>query len=159
MNSACTTIAEIQRLTSEWLGLAPEQLLSLDRKAEVASARHVAMYLSRELTDASLPTIGRAFGGRNHTTVLHALRRVRSRIATSVEDYWLVHDLTERIEHPPSPAHDAHEDALVQMVGRQTRALERLAVATAALDVHLARRLRRLDALETRADAWASAAA
>ena len=47
----------------------------------VAWARQVAMYLSRELTDATLPAIGRAFGGRNHTTVMHACRRTAERIA------------------------------------------------------------------------------
>ena len=58
-----------------------EALSSPDRSARVAWARQVAMYLARELTDATLPAIGRAFGGRNHTTVLHACRRATERIA------------------------------------------------------------------------------
>ena len=49
--------------------------------SRLAFARQVAMYLSRELTDATLPAIGRAFGNRNHTTVMHACRRTAERIA------------------------------------------------------------------------------
>jgi chromosomal replication initiator protein len=52
------------------------ELLARDRRPEVAFARQVAMFLARELTDHSLPEIGRGLGGRNHTTVLHALRRI-----------------------------------------------------------------------------------
>jgi chromosomal replication initiator protein len=55
-------------------------LLSSTRTQPAALARQVAMYLSRELTGATLPTIGRAFGNRNHTTVLHACRKTTERI-------------------------------------------------------------------------------
>ena len=58
-----------------------DDLLSASRASRVALARQVAMYLSRELTDATLPAIGRAFGNRNHTTVMHACRRTAERIA------------------------------------------------------------------------------
>ena len=56
------------------------------------------MYLSRELTDATLPAIGRAFGGRNHTTVLHACRRATERIAKDAEAHELVRSLTEALQ-------------------------------------------------------------
>jgi chromosomal replication initiator protein len=72
-----------------------DQLLSPSRAAPVAWPRQVAMYLSRELTDQTLPAIGRAFGGRNHTTVLHACRRTAERIATDRDAYDAVRRLTE----------------------------------------------------------------
>ena len=59
------------------VGVSRHELLARDRRPVVVWARHLAMYLARELTGASLPDIGRAFGGRNHTTVLHAIRRVQ----------------------------------------------------------------------------------
>jgi chromosomal replication initiator protein len=92
------TVEEIQQLTSERLGVSPEALRSPDRSARVAWARQVAMYLARELTDATLPAIGRAFGGRNHTTVMHACKRTTERIATDAEAYELVRGLTELLQ-------------------------------------------------------------
>jgi chromosomal replication initiator protein len=94
------TVEEIQAATCERLGISPEALSSPDRSARVAWARHVAMYLSRELTDATLPAIGRAFGGRNHTTVLHACRRTTDRIARDAEAHELVRSLTELLQRP-----------------------------------------------------------
>ncbi|HEU4702773.1 MAG TPA: chromosomal replication initiator protein DnaA [Conexibacter sp.] len=92
------TVEEIQAATCDRLGIAPEALTSPDRSARVAWARQVAMYLSRELTDATLPAIGRAFGGRNHTTVLHACRRATERIATDAEAHELVRSLTAALQ-------------------------------------------------------------
>jgi chromosomal replication initiator protein len=94
------TLEEIQAATCERLGVSPEALRSPDRSARVAWARQVAMYLARELTDATLPAIGRAFGGRNHTTVLHACRRASERIASDAEAYELVRGLTARLQEP-----------------------------------------------------------
>jgi chromosomal replication initiator protein len=76
------TIAEIQQATCSEFGLTPEELLSSARAARVSQPRQIAMYLSRELTDASLPAIGREFGGRDHTTVMHACRRTSSRMSS-----------------------------------------------------------------------------
>lgn len=94
------TLAEIQEATCERLGVSPEALRSPDRSARVAWARQVAMYLSRELTDETLPSIGRAFGGRNHTTVLHACRRATERMAADAEAFELVRGLTARLQAP-----------------------------------------------------------
>ncbi|MDO8184446.1 chromosomal replication initiator protein DnaA [Conexibacter sp. JD483] len=94
------TVAEIQEATCERLGVSPEALTSPDRSARVAWARQVAMYLARELTDETLPAIGRAFGGRNHTTVLHACRRATERMASDAEAYELVRGLTARLQQP-----------------------------------------------------------
>ena len=58
------------------------------------------MYLARELTDQTLPAIGRAFGGRTHTTVLHAHRRTAERIAGDREAYEAVRRLTEALGRP-----------------------------------------------------------
>jgi chromosomal replication initiator protein len=75
------TIAEIQAATCEHFAISPDELLSTARVARVARPRQLAMYLARELTGESLPAIGRQFGGRDHTTVLHAWRRTSARIA------------------------------------------------------------------------------
>jgi chromosomal replication initiator protein len=76
------TIDEIQAATCRHFGISAEELLSGGRAARIAWPRQLAMYLSRELTGASLPAIGRQFGGRDHTTVLHACRRASSRISS-----------------------------------------------------------------------------
>jgi len=94
-----STVEAIQRATSARLGVSPEALCSPDRTARVAWARQVAMYLARELTDETLPAIGRAFGGRNHTTVLHACRRATQRIAADAEAYEVVRDVTATLQH------------------------------------------------------------
>jgi chromosomal replication initiator protein len=94
------TVEEIQAATCARLDISPEALTSPDRSARVAWARQVAMYLARELTDATLPAIGRAFGGRNHTTVLHACRRATERIATDAEAHELVRSLTAALRQP-----------------------------------------------------------
>ncbi|HZV72848.1 MAG TPA: chromosomal replication initiator protein DnaA [Conexibacter sp.] len=94
------TVEQIQAATCERLGISPEALSSPDRTARVAWARQVAMYLSRELTDATLPAIGRAFGGRNHTTVLHACRRATQRIAADADAHELVRSLTAALQRP-----------------------------------------------------------
>jgi chromosomal replication initiator protein len=94
------TVEDVQAATCARLGISPETLSSPDRSARVAWARQVAMDLSRELTDATLPAIGRAFGGRNHTTVLHACRRATERIARDAEAHELVRSLTAALQHP-----------------------------------------------------------
>jgi len=94
------TLEEIQAATCERLSISPEALTSSDRSARVAWARQVAMYLARELTDATLPAIGRAFGGRNHTTVLHACRRASERIAHDADAHELVRSLTATLQQP-----------------------------------------------------------
>ena len=75
------SVREIQEQTAEAFGVPMDVLLSASRAQPAAFARQVAMYLARELSGASLPTIGRAFGNRNHTTVMHACKRTAARIA------------------------------------------------------------------------------
>ena len=71
--------------------------LSSSRAARLAWPRQVAMYLARENTDATLPSIGHSFGGRNHTTVMHACRRTADRIAGDPDAFEAVRSLTTRL--------------------------------------------------------------
>jgi chromosomal replication initiator protein len=91
------TIEDIQRKTCEAFDVTFDELLSASKVQRVALARQFAMYLARELTDETLPSIGRAFGNRNHTTVLHACRRTAQRIASDPEAYDAVRRLTEAL--------------------------------------------------------------
>jgi chromosomal replication initiator protein len=76
--AAKTSIEDIQRKTAEFYKLDVRDFHSPQRARRVARPRQVAMYLARKLTTRSLPEIGRRFGGRDHTTVLHACRRVEA---------------------------------------------------------------------------------
>jgi chromosomal replication initiator protein len=91
------SVKEIQEQTCAAFGISMDDLLSATRTQPVAFARQVAMYLSRELTDVSLPAIGRAFGNRNHTTVMHACKRTAERIATDKDAYEAVRKLTREL--------------------------------------------------------------
>lgn len=70
------TIDEIQRKAAEYFNIRLADMLSARRARAVARPRQVAMYLAKQLTARSLPEIGRKFGGRDHTTVIHAVRRI-----------------------------------------------------------------------------------
>lgn len=76
MNPQTHPLAIIKHKVGQAYGVAPVDLTSGRRAADVALARHVAMYLARSLTTASLPMIGRHFGGRDHTTVQHGVNRI-----------------------------------------------------------------------------------
>jgi chromosomal replication initiator protein len=75
------TIEAIQETVAAYYELTVTELVSPSRSASVAWPRQLALHLSRQLTDGSLQSIGRAFGGRNHATVLHACKRVSQRLA------------------------------------------------------------------------------
>ncbi len=79
------TIDEIQRKVAEYYVLKMADLLSARRAREVARPRQVAMYLAKKLTPRSLPEIGRRFGGRDHTTVMHAVKRIEELRAADSE--------------------------------------------------------------------------
>jgi chromosomal replication initiator protein len=96
------TIAEIQQATCAHFGLSGDELLSPGRSPRIAWPRQIAMYLARELTGASLPAIGRQFGGRDHTTVLHACRRTSSRMASDAAAREAVEKLCELLDRPPA---------------------------------------------------------
>ncbi len=91
------TIERIQEAVCDHFGLRRDELLSGSRAARVAWPRQVAMYLSREHTQASLPAIGAAFGGRNHTTVMHAVKRAEQRMAAEGDAYEAIQAVTARL--------------------------------------------------------------
>ena len=84
------TVDDIQKATSEHFGLKQADLISERRNRSIARPRQAAMWLAKQLTTRSLPDIGRRFGGRDHTTVLHAVRRIE---AIKSEDPALARDL------------------------------------------------------------------
>jgi chromosomal replication initiator protein len=91
------SVEQIQELTAAAFGLTRDELLSDSRVAGITWPRQVAMYLAREHTDATLPAIGRSFGGRNHTTVMHACRRAAQRLAADPEAFEIVRRLTDEL--------------------------------------------------------------
>jgi chromosomal replication initiator protein len=91
------SIADIKAAACEQFGISAEELVSPARALRLAWPRQVAMYLARELTQESLPAIGREFGGRDHTTVLHAWRRIEQRISTDAISRAAVEELRTRI--------------------------------------------------------------
>jgi chromosomal replication initiator protein len=95
---AQVSITRIQETVSERFGLSVTELCSEKRSQSIAYPRQVAMYLSRELTDSSLPKIGKEFGGRDHTTVIHAYSKIDRMIREDRSVYNLVQELTARIK-------------------------------------------------------------
>jgi chromosomal replication initiator protein len=96
--AAQVSIERIQDEVSERFGLSKEELIGDRRSQNIVYPRQVAMYLSRELTDSSLPRIGRHFGGRDHTTVIHATSKIARLIREDRSVYNLVQELTARIK-------------------------------------------------------------
>jgi chromosomal replication initiator protein len=107
---ATRSVSEIQAAACEHFGLSPEELLSSARTPRIAWPRQVAMYLSRELTSESLPSIGRHFGGRDHTTVLHAWRRTTARIADDEISRAAVEKLCNQLGSPHPHAQPQRPD-------------------------------------------------
>jgi hypothetical protein len=79
------TVEKIQRTVCQHYNIRKNDLLSSRRKASVVHPRQVGMYLTKLLTTRSFPDIGRRFGGKDHTTVLHAVRRIETKIKTDFE--------------------------------------------------------------------------
>ncbi|MDX6419134.1 MAG: chromosomal replication initiator protein [Trebonia sp.] len=92
------TAATIMGQTAAYFGLSIEDLCGTSRSRVLVTARHIAMYLCRELTDLSLPKIGQQFGGRDHTTVINADRKIRGLMAERRSIYTQVTELTNRIK-------------------------------------------------------------
>ncbi|HXV73445.1 MAG TPA: helix-turn-helix domain-containing protein, partial [Sphingomonadales bacterium] len=94
-NDRKVTIDEILRQVSEYYNLRLSELLSARRARDIARPRQVAMYLAKQLTSRSLPEIGRKFGGRDHTTVMHAVRKIEDLRRTDS----LLEDDINRLSH------------------------------------------------------------
>ena len=92
------TAAQIMTTTAAYFGVSVDDLCGTSRSRVLVTARQISMYLCRELTDLSLPKIGQAFGGRDHTTVMHADRKIRQLIGERRSLYNQVADLTARIK-------------------------------------------------------------
>ncbi|PWJ55760.1 chromosomal replication initiator protein DnaA [Quadrisphaera granulorum] len=96
--TAQISLATVMAQTADYYKVTIEDLCGPARSRAVVNARQVAMYLCRELTELSLPKIGQAFGGRDHTTVMHANRKVREQLAERRQTYNEVTELTNRIK-------------------------------------------------------------
>ncbi len=96
--SSQVTPATIMAQTAAYFGLTLDDLQGQSRSRVLVTARQIAMYLCRELTDLSLPKIGQQFGGRDHTTVMHADKKIRQLMAERRAIYNQVTELTNRIK-------------------------------------------------------------
>ena len=96
--AAQVSIRRIQELVCERFNLSVAELCGDKRAQNIVYPRQVAMYLSRELTDSSLPKIGKEFGGRDHTTVIHATSKIARLIREDRSVYNLVQELTARVK-------------------------------------------------------------
>lgn len=93
------TATAIMGATADYFGITVEDLCGSSRGRQLVTARQIAMYVCRELTDLSLPKIGAQFGGRDHTTVMHADRKIRALMAERRSIYNQVTELTNRIKN------------------------------------------------------------
>ncbi len=90
--------ATIMAVTAEYFAISIDDLVGSSRSRVLVGARQMAMYLCRELTDLSLPKIGEKFGNRDHTTVMHAERKIRAQMAEKLTVYNQITELTSRIK-------------------------------------------------------------
>src|SRR5699024_5206414 len=97
-DTPAVTAADIMGQTAAYFSLTLDDLCGTSRSRTLTTARQIAMYLCRELTDLSLPKIGQAFGGRDHTTVMHANKKIRTQMAKRRAVYTQVTELTNRIK-------------------------------------------------------------
>jgi chromosomal replication initiator protein len=94
------SVERIQETVIDRFGISMQELVGDRRSQSIVYPRQVAMYLCRELTDSSLPKIGKKFGGRDHTTVIHATSKIAKLIQQDRSVYNLVQELTARIKQP-----------------------------------------------------------
>ena len=92
------TISLIQEIVSEFFNLKVEDLKGKRRTRDIVYPRQIAMYLSRELTDSSLPKIGEEFGGKDHTTVIHAYGKISDNLKEDPSLQSLVNELIDKIK-------------------------------------------------------------
>jgi len=92
------TLDSIQKVVAHRFKLQQHQLRQRTNSRSIAYPRQIAMYLAKEMTSASLAEIGRAFGGKHHTTVLHSVQKVASEVGTDPETNKLIHSLTDSLK-------------------------------------------------------------
>jgi chromosomal replication initiator protein len=98
--AAATSVEEIQERVSERFGISRAELIGSSRASTPLRARQVAIFLTREMTDLSLPQIGRLYGGRDHSTVLNSLRRLEASLTGDAELAAKVEELRGAIHSP-----------------------------------------------------------
>ena len=96
------TAERIITLTAEMFGFDVEQITGGSRRRPLVDARQVAMYVTRNMTELSFPDIGKAFGNRDHTTVMHACRKVEARMGERQQIFDKVTELQHRLNNPTS---------------------------------------------------------
>jgi chromosomal replication initiator protein len=101
-SAQATSVEEIQQQVAERFGISRAELIGTSRAATPLRARQVAIYLTREMTDLSLPQIGRLYGGRDHSTVLNSLRRVEASLGEDEKLTERVAELRTTIHSPTS---------------------------------------------------------
>jgi chromosomal replication initiator protein len=89
------SLEQIIRAVADRHGLTPAQLKQKTNAWNISYPRQIAMYLAKEITDCSLPEIGRAFGGKHHTTVLHSVQKIEQMRASKPDLNWLIHSLID----------------------------------------------------------------
>ncbi|MCH8567225.1 MAG: chromosomal replication initiator protein DnaA [Balneolales bacterium] len=92
------TVENIQSLVCEYFGIDTNKVREKTRKQEIVEARQIAMYLAKKLTKSSLKSIGLQFGGRDHSTVIHAITTIEDRLQTSTRHVQIIKDLQQKIE-------------------------------------------------------------
>lgn len=97
-NAKQLTLETIEKAVCSFFSITPNDLKGKSKKKEIAVVRQIAMYLSKEMTDSSLKTIGLHFGGRDHSTVIHAINTIEKKIGLSNEERKKVEELRKRIE-------------------------------------------------------------
>jgi len=97
-NTKQLTLETIEKAVCSFFSITPNDLKGKSKKKEIAVGRQIAMYLSKDMTDSSLKTIGLHFGGRDHSTVIHALNTIEKKITSSNEERKKIEELKKRIE-------------------------------------------------------------
>lgn len=98
--STNVTVPMIIAATSEYYGVTVEEIVGTARTRKLVDARQIAMYISRDLTELSLPKIGAEFGNRDHSTVVHAIRKIQDRIKKEQRIFDEINELTSRLQRP-----------------------------------------------------------
>ena len=93
------SIQLIQQYTATYFNMKPSVLLSKKRTKNIVTARHIAMFLSRELTDYSLPMIGDSFGGKDHTTVIHSCNKIKEQLKNDKKIKYHIDRLMNKIQN------------------------------------------------------------
>lgn len=97
-NTKQLTLDTIEKAVCAFFSITPNDLKGKSKKKEIAVGRQIAMFLAKDMTDSSLKTIGLHFGGRDHSTVIHALNTIEKKIESSNEERKKIEELKKRIE-------------------------------------------------------------